>query len=327
MLRIVGVLLLLMFQTQLFADEIRPAYLEINEKRPNLFSLLWKVPAKNDKKLRLEVVLPQNCINKSQPRRQLLNAAYIERWMSACEGGLEEKTISIRGLSTSNTDVLLRLELLNSTSQTLQLTPVNHSYTVTTTASPWQVIQTYTGLGVEHILLGFDHLLFVFALLLIVKNLRRLLWTITAFTLAHSITMAGATLDTVYLPQVPVEAVIALSILFLAVEIIHETQGKKGLTSSYPWLIAFIFGLLHGFGFAGALVEIGVPQHAIGLALVFFNIGVEFGQLLFVASVLVLGLVLKKLIHPVLMQKGKTVIVYCIGTISSFWLFERINTF
>ena len=321
------VLLMFFFQTQVFADEIRPAYLEVSEKSPNLFSLLWKVPAKGDKKLSLDVILPNNCTNKSQPRRQLVNAAYIERWMSVCEGGLSEQTISIQGLGTSNSDVLLRLEFLDNTSQSVQLTPVNNSYTVMQTASTWQIVRTYTWLGITHILLGFDHLLFVFALLLIVKSMRRLLWTITAFTLAHSITMAGATLGFIHIPQQPVEAMIALSILFLAMEIVHEKQGKVCLTARYPWLIAFIFGLLHGFGFAGALAEIGLPQQAITLALVFFNIGVELGQLMFVAIVVLVGLALQRLKHPNLLQKIETVVVYAIGGLSSFWVFERISAF
>ena len=321
------VLLMFFGQPQVFADEIRPAYLEVSEKSPDLFSLLWKVPAKGDKKLSLAVILPNNCTNKSQPRRQLVNAAYIERWMSVCEGGLSEQTISIQGLGTTNTDVLLRLEFLDNTSQSVQLTPVNNSYTVSTTASPWQIVRTYTWLGITHILLGFDHLLFVFALLLIVKSMRRLLWTITAFTLAHSLTMAGATLGIVNIPQVPVEAMIALSILFLAMEIIHEKQGKVGLTSRYPWLIAFIFGLLHGFGFAGALSEIGLPQQAITLALIFFNIGVELGQLMFVATVVLIALALQRLKHPDILQKVETVVVYAIGGLSSFWVFERVSAF
>jgi len=321
------VLLMFFCQTQVFADEIRPAYLEVSEKSPNLFSLLWKVPAKGDKKLSLDVILPNNCTNKSQPRRQLVNAAYIERWMSVCEGGLSEQTISIQGLGTTNTDVLLRLEFLDNTSQSVQLTPVNNSYTVSTTANPLQIVRTYTWLGITHILLGFDHILFVFALLLIVKSMRRLLWTITAFTLAHSITMVGATLGFMSMPQQPVEAMIALSILFLAMEIVHEKQGKVGLTSRYPWLIAFIFGLLHGFGFAGALAEIGLPQQAITLALIFFNIGVELGQLMFVAAVVLVGLALQRLKHPNLLQKVETVAVYAIGGLSSFWVFERISAF
>lgn len=320
-------LLIFCFQSQIFADEIRPAYLEISEKSPNLFSLLWKVPAKGDKKLSLDVTLPNNCTNKSEPRRQLVNAAYIERWMSVCEGGLAEQTISIEGLETSNTDILVRLEFLDNTSQSVQLTPVNNSYTVKSTASQWQIIRTYTWLGITHILMGFDHLLFVFALLLIVKNMRRLLWTITAFTFAHSITMAGATLGFVHMPQQPVEAVIALSILFLAMEIIHENQGKPGLASRYPWLIAFIFGLLHGFGFAGALAEIGLPQQAITLALIFFNIGVELGQVMFISAVVLLNYVLQTFKHPKLQKKVEMVVVYGIGGLSTFWLIERVSSF
>lgn len=320
-------LLMFFYHAQVFADEIRPAYLEVSEKSPNLFSLLWKVPAKGDKKLSLDVILPNNCTNKSQARRQLVNAAYIERWMSVCEGGLAEETISIKGLGTTNTDVLLRLEFLDNTPQSVQLTPVNNSYKVMQTASPWQIVRTYTWLGITHILLGFDHLLFVFALLLIVKSMRRLLWTITAFTLAHSITMAGATLGFIHMPQQPVEAMIALSILFLAMEILHGKQGKVGLTARYPWLIAFIFGLLHGFGFAGALSEIGLPQQAITLALVFFNIGVELGQLMFVATVVLIALALQQLKHPKVLQKVETAVVYTIGGLSSFWVFERMSAF
>ena len=157
--------------------------------------------------------------------------------------------------------------------------------------------------------------------------MRRLLWTVTAFTLAHSLTMAGATLDIVHVPQAPVEAIIALSILFLAMEITHEQQGQIGLTSRYPWLIAFIFGLLHGFGFAGALAEIGLPQQAITLALIFFNVGVELGQLIFIVAVVSTVLLLQRLTPPRLLIKLQTLIVYIMGGSSVFWLIERTLSF
>jgi hypothetical protein len=157
--------------------------------------------------------------------------------------------------------------------------------------------------------------------------LRKLLWTITAFTLAHSITLAGSSLGYLYLPQKPVEAMIALSILFLAVEIMHEKEGRRGITSRYPWLIAFSFGLLHGFGFAGALAEIGLPQNALNLALLFFNVGVEIGQLFFIAIVLLLGRMLLSLELGTVLEKLKTVVVYMIGALSTFWLIERILSF
>jgi hydrogenase/urease accessory protein HupE len=325
--RTVIALVLFFSATASFADEIRPGYLELKENSPDIFSVLWKVPAKGDRKLSLNAQLPENCKEKTQPNSQLVNGAYIQRWLVACEGGLLEKTLSISGLKSTNTDVLLRLEFFDGASQSVLLTPTKESFKIPAAASSLQIITTYTWLGITHILMGVDHLLFVFALLLIVKGKRRLLWTITAFTLAHSLTLAGATLGFVNVPQQPVEAVIALSILFLAVEIVHGKQGRKGAAARWPWMVAFVFGLLHGFGFAGALAEVGLPEQAIPLALVFFNVGVELGQLLFVATVLSLGYLLHKLKLPKLLDWSETVAIYSIGGLSSFWLFERISAF
>ena len=322
----IGFVLLCIAQLS-FADEIRPGYLEIKENSENVFSVLWKVPAKGNKKLSLQVLLPANCVNKTQINTQLINAAYIQRWITSCEGGLVERSVSITGLNTTNTDVLLRLEFLNGISQSAQLTPTKSSYIIPVEASTLQIISTYTKFGIEHILLGVDHLLFVFALLLIVNSTRKLIITITAFTIAHSITLGAATLGFVYVPQQPVEAVIALSILFLAVEIIHGQQGRQGYTARWPWLVAFIFGLLHGFGFAGALTEIGLPQQAIPLALIFFNVGVELGQLLFVLGIVLLTWLLHHLNQQKILKRAETVVVYSIGGLSSFWLFERISLF
>ena len=309
------------------ADEIRPGYLELKESGHNVFSVLWKVPAKGNKKLSLQAQMPDNCKDKTQANARLINGAYIQRWVMVCDDGLVEKTISIAGLDSTNTDVLLRLEFIDGTSQSVLLTPSKRSFQVPAEASSLQIIGTYTWLGITHILLGIDHLLFVFALLLIVNNMRRLLWTITAFTAAHSITLAGATLGFVTVPQQPVEAVIALSILFLAMEIVHVRRGRPGVAARWPWLVAFIFGLLHGFGFAGALAEVGLPQQAIPLALVFFNLGVELGQLLFVVTVVSLGWVLHQLQQPKLMGRAETVAIYSIGSLAAFWLFERISLF
>lgn len=217
--------------------------------------------------------------------------------------------------------------MLNKWLRAVQLTPANRTYKVPAKASPWQVASTYTRLGIEHILLGVDHLLFVFALLLIVNNTRRLIVTITAFTVAHSITLGAATLGFVNVPQKPVEAVIALSILFLAVEIIHGKQGRPGYAARWPWLVAFIFGLLHGFGFAGALSEVGLPERAIPLALIFFNIGVELGQLFFVTGIVAITLLMHELKQQVFLNRAETVVIYVIGGLSSFWLVERISMF
>ncbi len=320
-------LLLLCMATLLSADIIRPAYLQVKEFKSNHYKLLLKLPVKGTKRLPIKAVLPQECITIRPLSTHFVNGAYLERWSVKCKDGLIGKTVTLKGLRETDTDVLLRLEFLDHSSQSILLTSTKTAYTIPQNPSALQIVKTYTWLGITHILLGFDHLLFVFCLLLIVKGRRRLLWTITAFTLAHSLTMAGATLGIVTIAQAPVEAIIALSILFLSIEIIHEKQGKRGLTSRYPWIIAFIFGLLHGFGFAGALAEIGLPEQAIGIALLFFNIGVELGQLVFVATVLLLGVLVQRLAHPSFFQKVETIGVYAIGTISSFWLIERVSSF
>lgn len=309
------------------ADEIRPSYLQITEKQSNTFFTTLKVPAKEDKKLALYLLLPDTCADISTHNALFINGSYIERWRFKCENGLVDKKLLIQGLENTRTDLLLRMEFLDKTSQIQLLTPSKNWYRVKKSASSFEIIKTYTWLGITHILLGFDHLLFVLALLLIVKDIKRLLLTITAFTVAHSITMAGATLGYVYIWGAPIEAVIALSVLFLAMELIHEKNGRIGLAIKHPWLIAFIFGLLHGFGFAGALAEIGVPEQAITLALLFFNIGVEFGQILFVITIIILSWIFNKIIKIETNEYIRTVIIYLIGGLSAFWLFERVYSF
>jgi hydrogenase/urease accessory protein HupE len=333
--RIICLLLLggLCLTSETFADEIRPGYLELKETSHNVFSVLWKVPAKGDKKLSLKAQLPVGCKNKTPLNGQFVNGAYLQRWMVDCQNGLIERSISIEGLELTNTDVLLRLEFMDGTSQSVRLTPSERSFHIPAEASSLQIIRTYTWLGVEHILLGIDHLLFVFALLLIVKDLRRLVWTVTAFTIAHSITLAGATLGYLHAPQQPVEAIIALSIVFLAVEIIHGQQGQPRLTHRAPWIVAFSFGLLHGFGFAGALSEVGLPQNAIPLALLFFNLGVEIGQLLFVATVVLLAQLISAYLSRMEVTKfnypawGQRAVAYVIGPVAFYWVIERTAAF
>jgi hydrogenase/urease accessory protein HupE len=243
-----------------------------------------------------------------------------------CPGGLVGGTITIDGLSGTMTDVLVRLERLDGSSQVERLTPAAPSFVVARVPSKLDVAGTYLHLGVEHILLGIDHLLFVLALLILVDGRKRLIGTVTAFTVAHSLTLAAATLGLVHVPQRPVEAVIALSIVFVAGEIAHARQGRPGVTQRWPWIVAFVFGLLHGFGFAGALSEIGLPQQAIPLALLVFNIGVELGQLLFIAAALALAALVSRtpIPHPAWAWRLPA---YGIGSIATFWMIERVAGF
>lgn len=319
-------LVLLFITNNVLADEVRPGYLELNEESPNTYSILWKIPKKNGKEISINLRFPETCTSTTVNSQQV-DRAVLKRWYLNCMHSLVGTRISIEDRENSNTEVLLRLKSLDGETSTALIKPSRPFYDVPEKSSATDIAITYLGLGTEHILLGSDHLLFVLALLIIVNSTRRLITTITAFTIAHSITLGAATLGYVNISQQPVEAVIALSILFLAVEIVHGRQGRPGYAARWPWLVAFIFGLLHGFGFAGALAEIGLPQQSIPLALVFFNVGVELGQLFFVLLVILLTWSLHQLKQQKLLNRAETAVVYSIGGLSSFWLFERVSLF
>jgi hydrogenase/urease accessory protein HupE len=309
-----------------FADELRPAYLSIRETRPDEFSVLWKVPAAGDKRLGLYLQLPDTCVPKAELVRLIENASYIERWTAVCNGGLRGRPIAIDGLRSTATDALARIEYRDGSVEIARLTPETPRFVVAGVQSGWEVAWTYFLLGVDHILSGYDHLLFVFALILLINDFWMLTKTITAFTLAHSVTLAGASLGYFSLPQQPVEATIALSIAFVASELIKQRPGERRLSESYPWVVAFAFGLLHGFGFAGALKETGLPQTDVPVALLTFNLGVEAGQLLFVASVWIAFAAIHRFV-TVPAAPARLVAAYLIGAVSTLWFVARITSF
>jgi hydrogenase/urease accessory protein HupE len=317
------------------AHEVRPGYLELKEAGADNFDVVWKVPARGEYRLGMYVELPSQCTG-APSSGSFVGGAYVERWRAVCPGGLIGERIRIDGLSALRTDVLVRVERADATTQTVRLTPEQTSFEVVAAPSRLQVAKTYFVLGVEHILLGIDHLLFVLALLFLVSDWKRLVATVTAFTVAHSITLAAATLGFVHVPQAPVEAVIALSVVFVASEILHVAQGKPSFTARYPWIVAFIFGLLHGFGFAGALREVGLPQKDIPLALLFFNVGVEAGQLIFIVAVVaVLSFVSRLLPKSDPSERGpwhaehliRVPVAYLVGTVAAYWVIERVVGF
>jgi len=241
--------------------------------------------------------------------------------------------LQIEGLEKTRTDVLVRYQLNTGDTRSQRLTPDVTSFVLSGDPTQLEVAATYLPFGIEHILGGIDHLLFVFALMLLIANGWRLIGAITAFTVAHSLTLAAATLDLISLPSPPVEAVIALSIMFLASELLQRRRGQTRLSERYPWAVSFSFGLLHGFGFAGALQEIGLPQGEIPLALLSFNLGVEAGQLGFVVVVLALYWTLKRL-APALIAAintpgahAATISAYAIGGVSAYWFLDRLTGF
>lgn len=306
-----------------FGHEVRPGYLELRQTGADSWSMLWKVPALGDMRLSIHPLLPENCATASEPVAFQSDGAYTERTAIVCKGGLVGRSIGIGGLAATMTDVLVRSVRVDGSVQVARLTPSVPAFVLEAVPGPLQVARTYTVLGVEHILGGVDHLLFVLGLLLLIRGVGALVKTITAFTVAHSVTLAAATLGWVQVPQQPVEAVIALSILFLASELAKQRDGYTGLMERYPWIVAFSFGLLHGFGFAGALREVGLPGGDIPLALVTFNAGVEIGQLLFVAAVLLVIAGLRRL-YPRIPGWAHAAPAYGIGTMAAFWWLQRM---
>nr|QIH43156.1 HupE/UreJ family protein [Vibrio ziniensis] len=258
------------------------------------------------------------------PGENVINGFVLFRYHLTGKRSLGGSSLMIDNLDRTTMDALVNVSLLDGSRYSLLLKPRDNSVVIPEVQTGWQLVYSYTRLGVEHILEGWDHLAFVAALMLIVSGWSMLFKTITAFTLAHSITLAMATLEYVSLPPPPVEALIALSIVLIASEAIHLRKGRKTLASRWPWILAFTFGLLHGFGFAGALKEIGLPQSDVPIALLFFNVGVELGQLMFISAILALVTLYRKVAK--LPERAPILTAYCIGILATFWLIERLDT-
>jgi hydrogenase/urease accessory protein HupE len=309
--------------------EIRPAYLQIDEVGPGRYQLLWRMPVLSGMRLPVVLRLPDEVHDLTGPTQQDLPDSVVERGViDGGARGLRGKRIEFPGLQATVTDVLVRVQMLDGTHSTTLVRPSQPWVDIATQQGPLAVVGTYLAHGVEHILFGFDHLLFVLALIVIVRNTRMLLLTVTAFTVAHSITLSLATLGVVHVPGPPVEACIALSILLVASEIARLQRGEPSLTASRPWAVAFAFGLLHGLGFASALIDIGLPQSDVPLALFAFNVGVELGQLAFIAAVLGVMRLAKLLPIPAIAESRLRIATgYIIGSVAAFWFIERLAAF
>lgn len=321
----------------LYAHETRPAFLGITEIAPDTFELMLKVPAKGPQnRLPLQVEIPRECQSLRPLTSHYLRGAFFDRTTFAHPNRLANASFLVTGLSETVIDVLVQIRFLDGTSQTARLTPDQPELIINPVPDRFSVARTYTWLGVEHIWLGIDHLLFVLCLLLVTRTRKKLLITITGFTLAHSVTLALSALEVVQLPIPPVEAVIALSIVFLAFEILRNDETS--LTFRYPVVVSTSFGLLHGFGFAAVLAEIGLPPTQLPTALLFFNVGVEVGQLLFVGVLMGMFMLIRSLWKrfqdpepgtgsTVLVPRLRLVLIYLIGTVASYWMIERIVGF
>lgn len=313
------------------ADEFKPAYLQLTQIDPETYDVLWKIPAIDESTtLKVRPEFPDGSQELVPARSTFARGVTVQRWRMRVPGGLDGKAVGFTNLSATRIDVLVRLVRLDGTVQLERILPTNPRFVGRPSLGRLEVVRTYTVLGIEHILTGFDHLLYVFGMLLLVSGWRRIVATMSAFTATHSLTLTAAALGWVHVPQPPVEACIALSILFVAREIVQAGRGRPGLTARWPWVVSFTFGLMHGFGFAGALAEVGLPQSSIPIALLFFNVGVEIGQLLFVGAVLSLLAVGWRAVRPLRLPQPTwlwRIPPYAIGTLASFWLVQRVAAF
>ena len=307
------------------AHEARPAYLEIKETAPNQYSILWRTPVLAGMRLPVRLQLPDDVKELREPKVEELADSLVERhWIDAGPSGLAGKRIDFVGLQVTITDAVIHVEMLDGRKWTTIAHPSQPWVEIAASQSWLGVVGTYIVQGIRHILFGADHMLFVLGLLLIVKDRWMLLKTVTAFTVAHSITLAIATLGYAEVPVVPLNAAIALSILFLGPEIVRSWRGETSFTIRHPWVVAFAFGLLHGFGFASALTSAGLPRHELPLALVSFNVGVELGQLAFIALVLALERSFR-ILEVRWPRWAEALPGYTVGSLGAFWTIQRIG--
>lgn len=305
-----------------WAHEIRPGYLELRESKDGIYELLWKKPAGGEVRIRIAPVLPEGCQLETPDRQQVTPGAVLVRGTLRCEGGIGGKTLRITGLEATATDVLVRIHHADGRVESHLLRPSSPEATLGAITTLGGRALAYLRLGVEHILLGVDHLLFVLGLLLIVSDRWMLVSTITSFTLAHSVTLGIATLGYASAPLPPLNAAIALSILFLGPEIVRVWRGETSFTIRHPWIVAFSFGLLHGFGFASGLTSMGLPRAEIPLALLLFNVGVEAGQIAFVVVVLALARSFQTL--EIRWPRFATALPgYVVGSLGAYWTIQR----
>jgi hydrogenase/urease accessory protein HupE len=326
MLALLATIVTLVAAPPVAAHELQPGFLELKEVAPGRYDVLWKLPSLGEAsgvRMPIAPIFPETCRQLGEARTERAGTAWVFTARLDCQGGLAGRTLAIEGLEAFTTDVLVRVQQADGGVETHLLKPVQPSVTLRSADDLRRGAWAYLYLGIEHILLGVDHLLFVLGLLLIVRDRWMLLKTVTAFTVAHSITLAVATFGIASVPPAPLNAAIALSILFLGPEIVRRWRGETSFTIRHPWVVAFAFGLLHGFGFASGLAQLGLPKGEIPLALLLFNVGVELGQLAFVLLIVLLERAFRQLEirWPIIVQRLPG---YVVGTLGAFWTIQRV---
>jgi len=317
-------LFFLLYFTYISAHLVKPAYLEIKSIGGYTYLTKWKVPIAYNKHPSIAPLFPKTCQEDLTHTHKDENILFVTSTLH-CKETLRGKTISIKNIENEIRTVIFHFEE-EDTSYFTEFNPSNPSLHIKNATNHSHNTLNYISSGIEHILIGYDHLLFVLGLLLLIRKWRALFETISAFTLSHSITLGASALGYVVLPEIFIERMIALSIVILAVEIVYLQQGKAGLFSKFPWIVALFFGLIHGFGFSNALSELALPKEHLIQALLFFNMGIEIGQILFILFLISFYYLLKYFLSKVYLSKGKTLLAYFIGISASYWLVERLVT-
>lgn len=310
--------LLLLATLPSFAHEVRPAYLQLTDNSTESaarYDILWKQPIVENRRLPIDPIFPEPCELRETAQAEVTSNALIYRWTTACD--LSDASIHINGLSRTLTDVMVRSTNRDGEVSTYLLRPESPTLDLSDQAAP---VFAYLRMGIEHLLFGIDHVLFVIGLVLFIRDPWMLLKTVTAFTIAHSVTLGLSVLNIIKLNQGPVEAVIALSILFLARELVLPEERRSQITLGRPWVMAMLFGLLHGLGFAGALRDIGLPDDALWLSLLLFNIGIEIGQLIVIAILLAIAAVTARHLAT---DKLTRYAALGMGCMAAFWTIDR----
>ncbi len=313
-----------------FSHDLRPIFIDISQASASDAALRWKVPSTVARSQLPEIVLSEGCEPQSEARVVLRADSYQGEQSFQCVSGLTGETVALNfPASNPSLTTIIRVHTFDDQLLSGLLPPDERTWEIPETPGRWEVALNYTELGLEHIALGWDHLLFVALMVLLAGNARRTLIMVTGFTLAHSLTLALSTLELVSLPIPVVETAIALSIVFLATEIARGNE--QTLAHRYPVLVTSLFGLLHGFGFASVLREVGLPAAELPTALLFFNVGVEIGQILFVVVIYAAGVGWQAAIRRPISRRflltgarTATAAAYAVGTIASFWTFERL---
>lgn len=307
----------------LYGDDLRPAYLEVKEIKASHYALLFKTPKASEKKgVDLSLDLPKSFKIYSKTLGSMGRYDFMKLEFTSASS-LDGKVITIKNLNKTSIELITKLEFLDGSTSIKRVLPESGAFIIRHKTGFLNVMYSYLDLGIYHILLGFDHLLFVLALVLLIQDRKTLIYAITAFTVAHSLTLILASLELISISNVLVESLIALSIVFIAAEVVYDVRGKQYLAKRYPWLIAAFFGLIHGLGFASVLKEVGLASSEIIPSLLFFNLGVEIGQLLFITLLLLTFLLIEKLFRFSL-EQYRLWLSYIIGTVAAFWFLQRI---